>query len=54
MCKNYAKHIVYITNTKFQHSNMPIYKTLENSRTLNILRKNLFSYNQRENISFDI
>ena len=47
MCKNCAKHIVYITNTKFneEHSNMPIYKVLEKSWILNILRKeSIFLY----------
>ena len=50
MCKNCAKHIVYITSTKFQWRtiNMPIYKTLENSWILNILRnESIFLYSKR-------
>ena len=52
MCKNCAKRIYtsQILNFNEEHSNMLIYKTLEKSWILNILRKeSIFLYSKRKN-----
>ena len=52
MCKNCAKriYISQILNFNEEHSNMLIYKTLEKSWILNILRKeSIFLYSKRKN-----
>ena len=52
-CLRIAKNILYISqiiNFNEEHSNMPIYKTLEKSWILNILRKeSIFLYSKRKN-----
>ena len=51
MCKNCAKHIVYISkilNFNKEHGNKPIYKNLKRSWILNLLRKeSIFLYSKR-------
>ena len=51
MYKNCAKHVAYITNTKFniKHSLIPISKTLEKSWILKTLKKeSIFLYSKRQ------